>query len=100
MAQELMIPHRRPRLSASGAASRAPKKVPAERIETMRDSCGAVTAVLSPVEKAFCQLENGEVSPLVKSDVQRGAHCEYVSKIDENTSDVNALPMAWPGCQR
>lgn len=38
IAQELMIPHRRPRLSANGAANRAPKKVPAERIETMRDS--------------------------------------------------------------
>ena len=25
----------------------------------MRDSCGAVTAALSPVEKAFCQLEKG-----------------------------------------
>ena len=57
MAQELMIPHRRPRLSANGAASRAPKNVPAERIETINDSCSAVMVALSPVEKASCQLE-------------------------------------------
>jgi hypothetical protein len=35
-------PMRRPRKSPTGEAVRAPKKVPAERIETMRESWAAV----------------------------------------------------------
>lgn len=38
--QAPMIPHRLPIKSAMGAAKRAPKKVPKERIETTRDSLG------------------------------------------------------------
>ena len=41
-AEDENSPHRRPRISAEGAASRAPKKVPAERIETISESCSAV----------------------------------------------------------
>jgi hypothetical protein len=36
----------------------------------------------------------------MKYDVQWDAHCEYVSEVYENTTDVKVLPMAWPGCQR
>jgi hypothetical protein len=38
--QAAMIPIRRPRRSAIGAARSAPRKVPAERIETIKDSVG------------------------------------------------------------
>lgn len=37
-----MRPHRRPILSAAGAAKSAPKKVPAERMETIKDFWPAV----------------------------------------------------------
>lgn len=70
--QLLMMPHRRPKLSATGAAKRAPKKVPAERIETMRDSCEAVMVPLFPVENESCQLLG---VLLVEGDLSRPGMC-------------------------
>lgn len=40
----MIIPHRRPTVSAIGAAPRAPKKVPAERRETIIDDSEEVTS--------------------------------------------------------
>jgi hypothetical protein len=41
---ETMRPKRRPIASATGAAVRAPKKVPADKMETMVADCEAVTS--------------------------------------------------------
>lgn len=55
-----MRAHRRPRRSANGAADKAPKKVPAERMETMVDDWVEVISnwpfsSLWPVENSFNQ---------------------------------------------
>jgi hypothetical protein len=46
---EMMRPILRPRLSASRGEARAPKKVPADRMETMADSCEGETSGLPSV---------------------------------------------------
>lgn len=58
--EEAIKPMRRPMASATGAAVSAPKKVPAERIETIVADCDAVTSrwpllFTKPVEKVSCQ---------------------------------------------
>jgi hypothetical protein len=58
--QEKINDQRRPSLSAMGAAPRAPKNVPADRIETTSDCCDAVmfrwpVESLKPVENSFSQ---------------------------------------------
>lgn len=57
---EQMRLHRRPTKSATGAAPRAPKKVPAERMETIVADCEAVivncpSLFLYPVENKASQ---------------------------------------------
>jgi hypothetical protein len=58
--EDVIKPIRRPIASATGAAVRAPKKVPAERIETIVADCDAVTSrwpllFTKPVENWSCQ---------------------------------------------
>jgi len=57
---EAIRPNRRPKISATGAALRAPKNVPADRIETIVADCEAVMLRLpwpsiKPVEKVRSQ---------------------------------------------
>lgn len=66
-----IIPSRRPRRSAIGAAAKAPKKVPAESRETMVDDWLGVTSRLPssgfryPVEKVSRQYGMARMPPMV-----------------------------------
>jgi len=58
--QETIKDQRRPILSAIKGENRAPKNVPAERMETTADDCEGVMSrwpllLTYPVEKRFCQ---------------------------------------------
>jgi hypothetical protein len=55
IAAEAMRPYFRPRISAVGAARRAPRKVPAERIETIRESSPAEREVWPGLAKVRIQ---------------------------------------------
>jgi hypothetical protein len=75
--------HRRPRRSASGALVKAPRKVPAERIETITDCCEGETLRLPvesiyPVENRFFQyLDNDQVDAKEGRSQNSSLHGQY-----------------------
>ena len=67
---DAMRPQRRPMASATGAAVRAPKNVPADRIETIMADWDAVMSRLpaglrNPVENSSCQYGIARMPPIV-----------------------------------
>lgn len=67
---DMMRPHRRPSLSASKGEAKAPKKVPNERIDTMREDCVGLmvrcpSTSVYPVEKFRCQYFMAMMPPMV-----------------------------------
>jgi hypothetical protein len=106
----------RPRISAHGAARSAPKKVPAERIDTMSESSLAVSFPSGCVEKDLNQYFMPRIPEIVpvsypnrtppkatKSPTRMAGLCASVSQWCYNR-DVNSLPCgtsrAWRWLER
>lgn len=67
---EAIKPSRRPIISATGAAVSAPKNVPADRIDTIREDCEVVMfrlpeLSLKPVENSRSQKFMARMPPIV-----------------------------------
>jgi hypothetical protein len=85
---EAIKPIRRPIASATGAAASAPKKVPAERMETIVADWDAVTSRWSllftkPVENWSCQKGMARIPPIVPVSYLLFSRCQMGAFIIE-----------------